>query len=236
VNADVIPAQAWAKSLHIIFGMIATRRGPHWKLSVLPAESNPFGNGALDEGEMLGEAIANVMKYVPLPGKELGIVNDVGTLVFAFYAAINARVQGDKQLAAMFAAQQRGARVAGPASTPPRGEVTGHHEPVASNGEVTAADLLAAMPSEPLAAVTHEQTGDTYADGVQLGHAPTALLRNDEDPEPVLMEAFRPGEKAVPIDVLAASGDGDVLDRLAPPIEVEGAPALRDLGDAQPTA
>lgn len=221
----MIPPEAWAKTLHMIFNVIALRRGVHWKLAQLPAEANPLGNGPLDEAQVLGEAISNVMKYVPLPQKELGVVNDLGTLAFVMYATVNSRLQYDRFIAQQTA--RSAARPAGPATRP--AEMRSHHEPASGNGEVTAADLMATLPSEPLAAVTHEQTGDPVADGVQLGRSVTILQAADEDPEPALLEAFRPGEEAARVEDLVQEG-GNVLDRLAPPIEVEGKPAAPELG------
>jgi hypothetical protein len=237
VQGDVIPASAYEPMLKTMFGMAALRRGPHWQLAKL--DDSPFG--PIDEAKLLSESIADVMKYVPLPQKELGVFAAITNLSIALYSTVGTRLQIDEAIkqgrVTMLAPQATAPTHAAPAPAPVRATPPPAPAPAAQpSAEPTAADLLDGLRAEhgdvPLAAVTH-QIGDPIADGVQLGHAPTQLLGPNDDPEPALLEAFRPGESAVPIEQLVeANGAGvPLLDRLAPAIEVDGVPAARELGD-----
>lgn len=68
-----------------MFQLVAARRGAHWQLSPV-------------EREQLGDALANVLRHVPLPERELGIAADVAALGFVCYAIAAPRVEHDRRL------------------------------------------------------------------------------------------------------------------------------------------
>lgn len=219
--------------------MAALRRGAHWQLVQL--QESPFG--PIDEAQLLADSLAEVMKYVPLPDRELGVVAAVSNLGIALYSTVGSRLaidraiaEGRVQMSPPSSPSATATRAPAPASPP----AASPPSPSPAPADATAADLLdgirATHGDAPLGIVTHEPTGDTVNDGVQLGTSVTALLPNDADPEPALLEAFRPGAHVVPIEELVAQNGAGVplLDRLAPAPEVDGVPASPELGGTGP--
>lgn len=69
------------------FDLTAARRGDHWKL-------------ATDERRAVGDALANVLRHVNLPERELGIAADVAALGFTMYAIVTPRLELERRYAA----------------------------------------------------------------------------------------------------------------------------------------
>lgn len=103
------------------FDLTAARRGDHWKLNT-------------EERRSVGDALANVLRHVNLPERELGIAADVAALGFVFYAITVPRIEHDKTIALERAG---GARVAAgtvpPAAAPPRSAALGDTQPTFVN-------------------------------------------------------------------------------------------------------
>lgn len=83
-----------------MFDIAATRRGPHWQLAPV-------------ERAQLGDALANVIRHVPLPERELGIAADIAALGFVMYAIATPRIRHDQ---ALLAGVQQAATIATPAA------------------------------------------------------------------------------------------------------------------------
>jgi hypothetical protein len=190
-----------------MFGLLAARRGPHWNLTV----ADHPALGRVDEAATIAEAIAGVMQHVPLPTKEVGIAADLGTLGIALYATIAPRLELDRQYAAAYAKQHAETEPTGSQAAAPAPPYPGAEHEVA-NDVVHGRDPFAGMPTDPLAAVTHN--GPTLGPE-ETGEAdPELHLADRLDVEPVRVE-----------DAVAAAGadaDRPLLDRLAPPPIVNG--------------
>lgn len=161
--------------------------------------------GKVDEAELLAEAIAGVMKYVPIPDREMGIVGDIGTLGVALYLTVGKRLQIDAAIAAGQAPPIAGVPTAEPAARPRA--VPDEAPPPPSPSP---ADVLESMGDTPL--VGRAQT-------VEVQPGPRDPLAFDADPEVALFERTQPeGAVAAHISDLV-DGDSTVplLERLAPP-------------------
>lgn len=196
----MIPAGAYAGPIQVLSGMVATRRGEHWKI------------GEREAAE-LGAAIAGVMKYVPLPDRELGIAGDVAALAAALYMTIAPRIELDRQAAA---------RIAPPIAAP---------EPSSTSAPTTVGERDMPVHDRDGAAIL-EGLGDLplvgRAQGGVVGELPVQPgprdpLAFDADPERALFERTQPvgAESATVGELVELSGGGvPLLDRLAPAPDV----------------
>lgn len=74
----------------VMFEITAQRRGELWRLSE-------------DEKKAWGDAMANCLRHVPMPEKQVGIAADIVALGFVAYATVVPRLNADR--AALNAAQ-----------------------------------------------------------------------------------------------------------------------------------
>lgn len=82
-KASPIPPQALGDLVGVCFEITAQRKGEHWRL----------GN---EEKSAWGDALANCLRHVPMPEKQVGIVADIVALGFVSYATIVPRVNIDR--------------------------------------------------------------------------------------------------------------------------------------------
>lgn len=71
-----------------MFAITATRRGDHWKL-------------ADQEKDAAGNALANVIRHIPMPEKQVGIAADIAALGFCAYALIVPRIELERRVNAL---------------------------------------------------------------------------------------------------------------------------------------
>lgn len=89
-KASVIPPQPLGDMVGVVFTITATRRGELWKL-------------APEEQAAIGDALANVLRHVPMPEKQVGIAADIAALGFVSYAIVVPRLEADRKLRALSA-------------------------------------------------------------------------------------------------------------------------------------
>lgn len=86
-----------------MFDLAAARRGDHWKLST-------------DERRAVGDSLANVLRHVNLPERELGIAADIAAVGLVFYSIVTPRLEYERRMIASVGGADRS-----PAPpTPPR--------------------------------------------------------------------------------------------------------------------
>lgn len=178
-----------------------------------------LGTESMDEAELLADAIAGVMKHVPLPDKEIGIVGDLGTLGMALYLTVGMRLDVDKQIrqgkvavpAAPVPAEARPAFHEGTViPVPPRQSEPTVDQPPASR--LDAATMLEGLGDAPLVA---RAQGHVVGE-VPVQPGPRDALPFDTDPERELFARTQPvGAQAAKVEELVQPGS-DVLDRIAP--------------------
>lgn len=211
-----------------MFNIVAARRGPHWQLRTV--DDPAFGS--VDEAQVLAESIAGVMKYVPIPDRELGVVGAVGNLALALYAVVGTRISLDQQLAALSPEERAHLLRLASSSAVPQPSATGAPAPAA------APRAASTSPEGRDAASVLSELGDTpVRAGVEdldphVGRVTTSTENAERDPNEALVEHVRPGQRVASVtELVAGQPDGaQLLDTLAPAPEVDGVPAAPELG------
>lgn len=75
----------------VVFEIAAQRKGEHWRLGD-------------DEKAAWGNAMANVLRHVPMPEKQMGIAADIAAVGFVAYASLVPRINMDRAITAHNAA------------------------------------------------------------------------------------------------------------------------------------
>jgi hypothetical protein len=99
-----------------MFDLTAARRGDHWRL-------------ATDERNAVGNSLANVLRHVNLPERELGIAADVAALGFTFYAIVTPRLELERRALEAAQSPQFGNRPAAASPPPPQSPHLGDAAP-----------------------------------------------------------------------------------------------------------